>query len=79
MHAEYAAKYKTKDHGQCEITAIDSGKGRASAYLIGKDSKGETVRIETQSRATALAAIGYVYDGNGGGIPKDQAGAKTAA
>jgi len=60
------------------IAKIESGKGRAPAFLIGVDKNGGAVRFQVQSRAKGLEAIGYIVDSPFHAVPAGKA-AKAAA
>jgi hypothetical protein len=64
--------------GKVQIDKIESGKGRAPAFLIGVDKNGGAVRFQVQSRAKGLEAIGYIVDSPFHAVPAGKA-AKAAA
>jgi hypothetical protein len=64
--------------GKSTIAKIESGKGRAPAFLIGVDKDGGAVRFQVQSRAKGLEAINYIVDSPFHAVPAGKA-AKAAA
>ena len=64
--------------GKSTIAKIESGKGRAPAFLIGVDKNGGAVRFQVKSRAVGLTEINYIVDSPFHAVPAGKA-AKAAA
>lgn len=64
-----------KDGVKGKIDKIDSGKGRAAAFLRGKNKAGTPIEYQVKSRAEGLALIGYTIDTPNHAVPQASAAA----
>lgn len=64
-----------KDGVKGKIDKIDSGKGRAAAFLRGKNKAGTPIEYQVKSRAVGLALIGYTIDTPNHAVPQTAAAA----
>ena len=64
-----------KDGVKGKIDKIDSGKGRAPAFLRGKNKAGTAIEYPVKSRAAGLSLLGYTIDTPNHAVPLASAAA----
>lgn len=64
-----------RDGVKGKIDKIDSGKGRAPAFLRGKNRAGNPIEFQVKSRAAGLSLIGYTIDTPNHAVPLASAAA----